>query len=523
MLLILNGVASTTALKPAAKPQSIPTHVDNSPSAGLTNLSGSEPWNSKSEGFAWIRATPTDLTIGTDQYIIDMNDGSSNPSCGIRIETDDQMRTRYRDDSGNLSSDDLEDNRSVENTLRTYGISWSNAEGKMRLVSGGAHDEHSFTSGTFSDDTWERLYIGSRNGGSQPFTGTYETLEIGNAFLSARALGLRMKHANMFVFIGGGQSLMSGHWSNSADAGDDDGYISFIETADTLYSSAEVVAIEGATGASGLSNLTNGSSYWWHRTNQLPGPAYDTWKAAAYDIGATPSWCLWAQGEADSASIDNGGEITAVQYKADLLAMFKQMRNDLNSELQIGIQGLGRRSSGHSNAGGIQTIREIQQELAAENSWIHMLGYSYDQTLQDDVHLTDGGYASVAERLIRRAATLDGKSVSGSTMGPSISGASRSGTSVSVTISHDGGTDFTPSSGIVGFRFFDNGSEITINSAVRTDATTVTLTLASTPSGIETLYYCYDDASDITNANIGSVLTDNSSEALPLIPDKIIL
>lgn len=526
MLLILNGVASTTALKPAVQPQSIPTYVDNSPAAGLVNLTGSEPWNSKSEGFAWIRATPTDLSIGTDQYVFDMNNGSSNPSLGVRIEPDDETRVRYRDDGGaNLNSNDLEANRSVENTLRTYGVSWSNSQGLFNVVCGGAHAQETFTPGlgVFSDDTWENLYIGSRNGGSQPFTGTYEFLEIGSAFISRRALGLRMRHANMFVFIGGGQSLMSGHWSNSAATGNDDGYISFIETADALYNGAEVLTIEGATGASGLSDLTNGSSYWWHRTNQLPGPAYDTWKAAAYDIGATPSWSLWAQGEADSAVIDNASEITAAQYKADLLAMFTQMRNDLNNQLQIGIQGLGRRSSGHSNPGGIQTIREIQQELAAENSWIHILGYSYDQALQDDVHLTDAGYASVAQRLIRRAAKIDGKSVSGSTSGPQITAAVRSGTTVSVTISHDAGTDFTPSSGIVGFRFFDGGSEITINSAVRTDATTVTLTLASTPTGVEELYYCYDDASDITNANVGSVLKDNSTEALPLIPAKITL
>lgn len=527
MLLLLHGVAATTAMRPGLVPPSISSLLETNPSPGLISLNGTEPWNSKEEGFMWVRLTPTDLSATSgDQYVMDMNDGGSSPSAGMRIREGDSdtCGNRYRDDSGDLSSQRLNRNPAIEDTLKTIGFSWSNSQGLIRIISGGLYEEGSFApdGGSFASAGFSRLYIGSRNGGSDAFTGTLDAYEVGSSFLSFSQLMGRMTHANTKVIAGAGQSLMDDHF-DSTESGGTPGFNVFVAQGAALYSGApEVLAVNGSTGSSALSNLSNGASYWWHRTNQEAGPAYSTFLTTLQTQGLTPSWVFWAQGEEDSHYI-NGGGPTRAQYKADLLALFTMMRNTLNTNLQIGIQGIGRRSSGYSNTGGIQTIREIQQELAAENSWIHILGYSYDTTLTDEVHLSDAGYTSVATRMIRNAADIDGESVSGSLAGPSISGASRTGTSVTVTIAHDGGSDFTPTSGIVGFRFFDDGSEISISSTVRTDATTITLTLASAPSGIETLYYCYDDASDITNANVTSVVRDNSSEALPLIPTKITL
>ena len=59
-----------------------------------------------------------------------------------------------------------------------------------------------------------------------------------------------------------------------------------------------------------------------------------------------------------------------------------------------------------------------------------------------------------------------------------------------------------------------------ITAAVRTNATTITLTLASAPTGTETLYYIYDADLSLTAAN---VLTDNASVSLPLQAAKILL
>ncbi|MGL6009425.1 MAG: hypothetical protein ACRC1D_08210, partial [Culicoidibacterales bacterium] len=95
---------------------------------------------------------------------------------------------------------------------------------------------------------------------------------------------------------------------------------------------------------------------------------------------------------------------------------------------------------------------------------------------------------------------------------PVITGAVRSTVTVTVTLRHSKGTDFTPTTGISGFRYFNNsGTEITITAAVRTNATTITLTLASGVAG--TLYYIYGDALSDTAANY---VKDNSENTMPL-------
>lgn len=529
MLLMLNGVASTTAHSTGILP-SMNTYQEDSPSAGLISLNGDEPWNNTAEGFMWVRAVPSDLSASSgDQFVIDLDNNSSNPSAGIRIREgdDDEQGQRYRDDSGNLASGNLDHARVIEGAMRTFGYSWSNAEGKVRIIGGGDYKEYSFTpdSGAFAAGGFDRLYIGSRNGNNDSFSGSFDAFEVGDTFLSFGALGARMNHENQINVVTGGQSLMSGHFEGQ-EAGSDSGYATLSTTAYTT-GGKELVVINGATGSSALSNrnTSDPDNYWYNEDTSTYGQAYATWLAAGREISFTPDWVFWAQGEQDSFSVGKSGEMTKAAYKALLFQVFTKMRADVNPTLQIGIQGIGRRSDGFtdSNIGGIQAIREAQQELAAETDWIHMLGYSYHAALTDSVHLSDAGYASVAETLMRRALEVDGVSVSGSTIGPQITGASRAGTSVTVSLSHDGGDDFTPSSGIVGFRFFDDGSEITISNAVRTNATTVTLTLASTPSGTEELYYCWDDADDITNGNLANVLRDNSAETLPLVPAKITL
>lgn len=525
MLQLMKGVASTTAPISALTNTQISIFKDENPTLGQTTLTGSEPWNSKEEGFMWVRATPLDLSAtSSNEFMMDLNDGSSNPAAGLRIvESSNQQSNRYRDDGGNLSSGTLNGYAVTEGAVRTFGFTWNNAQGTLSVIGGGETNQYAFTPGSFSSTGFTNLSIGSRNGGSEPFTGTIHAYEIGSGFLTDAALAGRMKYDGLMTILGAGQSLMGGHWKPQ-DGSTDHGYQQFTAVGSNA-TGEEIIAVNGSTGSSALSSRSIGdTNFWWDESTDEPGSAYNTWLLAGRNLNTEPDWCFWAQGEQDSFSIDNANEITRADYKTLLLKVFEKMRSDLNPNMKIGIQGIGRRAGGFSNPGGIQSIREVQQELADQYSWIHMLGYSYDVDLStDNIHLTDTSYATVAQRLIRHAVHADGQSVTGSITGPQISGASHSGSTVTVSITHDGGSDFTPTSGIVGFRFFDDSTEISISSAVRTDANTVTLSLASTPSGSEALYYCYDDASDITNANLANVLKDNSAETLPLVPVKILL
>jgi len=183
------------------------------------------------------------------------------------------------------------------------------------------------------------------------------------------------------------------------------------------------------------------------------------------------------------------------------------------------IDPLGRRGGTFTNTGGAQLVREAEDEVALENAYVTRGPDKYDQALFDDVHLTDTGYVNQCERMGRKALDLLGFTTGG-VDGPSITNAVRSGTSITVTITHDAGADFTPTTGIEGFHFFDDASEINITAAVRTNATTITLTLASTPTGVETLYYIHDDENPLTIAN---AVIDDSAPVMALRGAKIAL
>ena len=374
--------------------------------------------NNKEQGYMWVRMTPSDLTptSGTE-YLVDLSDGDSNPSVSLRFaQNDNQVEFRYRDENGNVVSASISgDTELVQDTERTFGISWSNAEGIVRISSTEFGRNYTFTpdSANFNGSlVWSELNIGSRANNVDPFNGNIAIHRIGCDFLSQAELSQMLLHLNSQTFVGGGQSLMGQHWRNTSDSNQNTGYRSFLSTAAPLYNNDEIIAIDGSTGGSALSIRTSNTNYWWDDVLDVAGPAYTAFLDAVRLVSATPKKVLWAQGEAESHVIDSSGEITRAEYKALLLQLFEQMRTDLNSDIEVIIVGIGRRDTSFSNTGGIQTIREIQQELTNENIWIYDGVYNYDQDLfTDGVHLVDASYGVSGARLMRRMADIDGRTV----------------------------------------------------------------------------------------------------------------
>jgi len=106
-------------------------------------------------------------------------------------------------------------------------------------------------------------------------------------------------------------------------------------------------------------------------------------------------------------------------------------------------------------------------------------------TRQDGVHLGAGpadpyGFDTAATRISKGFIAQFDASVKYT--GPSVISAVRSSTtSVDVTIgwaATGSGTDFTPTSGIVGFEITDGGGARTISAAVRQSASTIRLTVS---------------------------------------------
>ena len=221
---------------------------------------------------------------------------------------------------------------------------------------------------------------------------------------------------------------------------------------------------------------------------------------------------LWAQGETEA--LDSG--VTSDEYEGGLkYLLLSVLGEDLTNysaldRMPVVISGLGSITTAGGGDAESDAIRAAQGRFLDNAREPQVIGcQAYDLPLDDGIHYDRDGMESLGARLAQNILELMGEE--SWSRGPEISSWERTGTSVTVTIAHDGGTDFTPTTAIAGFRFTDDGTAITISAAVRTDATTVTLTLASTPSGVERLGYAYGKNPD--NANI---LVDNSSLNLPL-------
>jgi hypothetical protein len=473
------------------------------------DVSSDSNWNEDEGAFIVRYDAPTTAVDYT--YLAVASDGSSSANTtGFREDGDADLRGYVRVASSNFNTTSNDDTI-IRDTTAVGIFKFSNTGSS--LLSG---QELSATAHGALADGLTTINVGSRNAGAEAADLTVRDFTVVRGDKNLKYINSQAYNSSDFVVAGGGQSLLVGHFVAQSGTGFNGGEIEFRTTIGDTATGKACVFIEGATGSTAAAKTSNPSAYWWDNATDTRGTAFDTFYNAIDTLGYTPNYVLWSQGEEDSHQIDV--LTTKAEYKQALLSIFTDMRATYGN-LEIYIQAIGRRTS-FTNTGGIQAVREAQQELASEYSWIHIASHSYDVGLFDAVHLDDAGYVTVAERSANKMLVDKEYGVTGSAVGMSITSAVRSGTSVTVTLSHDAGTDFTPTSGIEGFVFHDDGSAITVNSAVRTDANTITLTLASEPSGVEELYYGFDAMLGINTANI---VKDNSATTLPLIPTKVIL
>ena len=241
-------------------------------------------------------------------------------------------------------------------------------------------------------------------------------------------------------------------------------------------------------------------SNWW---NAGKTTSYNNWEAKITASGGKLSAFIWWQGEADALL----GRSKAA-YKADMDAMFAQLRADYGATLPVAIANLGRTTDSVTDAAW-EAIRDAHVD--ASNDPYNSGFVVYDAALSDSVHLTTASYVALAPRIAHCVGKAYGDFAF--SRGPLPANATRiDATTVDIAIAHDGGTDFTPTTGITGFEAFDGGAPATISSVARHTAAKVRITLASAPTGALTIRYGYGKSPVISN-----VLRDNSALALPLV------
>lgn len=463
-------------------------------------------------GYIGVKYIP-EVVSTTSQYPVVINDGTTNNTFGLRLGDGSTSYAKgYVRGGGATKHQSSTFNTPQVNKVNSGIVAWGDGFAWVSNNGVGAYEE--FTGNPSGITT---IDIGARNGGSDPFRGWISDVALGRVYNIGLAGAKTVGNSNRF--IGSGQSLMENLFTSVEDT-TPAGAQAFIDIADNTLTNVVYFAA-GATGGAYASKQdssdVNETNYFYDAdTGFFDGDAAKKFIRAAQSIAGVRA-IFWDQGQASAIGL-NAGNITRAEYKATITLIFAWMRS-LVGNVPIIIQPIGRRSDSAAYGQSWQDIREVEQELASELSNVYLGPEIYDLTLFDAVHPNKASEVIMGQRSARKGLSVLGESVS-SVDGPEIASAIRSGTTVTVTLTHADGTDFTPTTGIEGFYFTDDDVQISITAAVRTNATTITLTLNSTPTGVEVLYYAYGIMDGITASNI---VKDNSANALPLRAAKITL
>jgi len=226
-------------------------------------------------------------------------------------------------------------------------------------------------------------------------------------------------------------------------------------------------------------------------------------------VGGSVEYVLWAQGETDGMNAT--AQATYHTALGTLLTNLRANITAVSGTLPMITSIPGRYTDGTEDAGW-NNVRAATIQKIAGDSDVYKGGETITYDLNGNIHYGSGteGYIKHG-KLIAQAVLDDLGEVTYST-GPSIDTFTLvTSTIVYVNITHSGGTDFTPTTGITGFEVFDDGSPVTISSAVRENADTIRLTLASAITGTATARYLWGVKPTVTGA-----VKDNTSLLYPL-------
>jgi len=333
--------------------------------------------------------------------------------------------------------------------------------------------------------------------------GTPTLIDLGKEMIPANAIGYAqaMSQSNNRVY---GRDQTSGSNNN-------DGEIALVEELQTLYPTKVPFMVDGAISGSSMYKTSSAPNRWLNIDTGDDGEALTRFKRQAEAFGWDKiKWIDSNIGETDASSIDIP---TWKTYMLDGMSRIEAYAG------KTFIKMFTPRAWRNTVFDRYQDWREANRQIVAENANYYMTPETVwvdEDPANNNLHLSAQGAKDFAKYKARRAAQLDGITVEGgvSTVGAEIIYAERQGTDVYMSFEHDGdATDFTPTTGIEGEYFTDNGTLIASTAHVRYNANTSKITLASVPVGTENLAYLYGSLSymDKTKA-----IRDNSTYNVPL-------
>ena len=220
------------------------------------------------------------------------------------------------------------------------------------------------------------------------------------------------------------------------------------------------------------------------------------------------------QGETDATNMTS-----QAAYQADLKSLLGYYREDLYPAIPLFICQLGRSTSSISEKNRtdatLQPIRSAQL-LSDDGANIYLAATAIDVDIDGTDHYAKASHDTLGPRIANAIKYHYG--VATYYRGPAIVSAAYTDegkASIDVRLSHRGGADFTPTSGINGFQVLDDGVAVTLGAVVRKDASTITIALPSAIVGTATVRYLYGKLP--TNSLTGAI-HDDTPLHLPLEP-----
>lgn len=483
------------------------------------------PYFNTNEGVIIVEVDMQDINTRTHSfmYASDNNDNTSgdNNSVGIRCiggraKIDSAYVVYGPSGTRPMTNDLLSIDKAGEGSLnrQVYAIGWKNGQTVFQARSPAPYISAAL--GTFTK-AFDRLYIGG-----QVFTsglhGHIRKITMFNKYYTPAQIApwLETQPFN-FIFCLGQSNVSS--LTSSQDGAANAGEQAAVARLDTYYPSIRNYVVDASTAGTSVlyyAGTSSGTNWWYNKDTGAIGvpfqKALDYAQVAKNTGQGTPLCYYWGPGESDAgialkADFKNG----IVQIKAKLDAIW-------GSSIPVVFKPLSRETSA-SNIAGYQTIREALREMETDYPGSYYYGpESFDLAQMDIIHLSNVSQGIYLPRIINKIAKVLGKTVTGGVNGSDFGTCTRSGATVTVTTAYESGsgdTDFTPTASIAGFHFFDGASEIAVTAAVRTNASTITLTLASVPANAsQTLYYgyrsLYPEVATYTN-----LLKGNGTNALP--------
>ena len=276
-----------------------------------------------------------------------------------------------------------------------------------------------------------------------------------------------------------------------------------------------VPAARGSTPIHGTSNLC-----WLYRdeANHFNSENLYGNSIAEANIVGGAELIIMHQGETDAQNV-----VSTEQYIADFKTLLSHYREDLYSPIPLFFCQLARSFTSIAEKNrtdeNMQAIRAAQLLSDDPNNNIYMAATCIDVSVRpNDDHYYQDAYDTIGLRIGNAIAYYYNKS--DYYRGPEITSAalSENRTYIDVSISHRGGNDLTPETGITGFDVLNSSeAKLTISSVVKIDSAKLRINLnATAPSGPISIRYLYGKSPNIIGA-----IHDNSTLQLPLEPTAV--